>query len=73
MGNVSSTNISLGAVTETAEVDNCKTTHPVVYESLNKNSYVDNVYLTASNHKKLDDGIKQIEFVVAKGGFKFKE
>ena len=43
MGNIPSTNISLVAVKETAKLDNSRTTHPVAYEALNKNSYVDNV------------------------------
>ena len=73
MGNIPSTNISLVAVKETAELEDSKTTHPVGYEALSKDSYVDNVYLTAPDIDKLDDGIKEIEFVAAKGGFKFKE
>ena len=73
MGNIPSTNISLVAVKETANFVDFKTTQPVAHEALNKNSYVDNVYLTAANHEELEKGIKEIEFVAAKGGFKFKE
>ena len=44
MGNVPYTNISLTIVKQTAELHVSTTTHPVAYEALNKNSYMDNVY-----------------------------
>ena len=73
MGNKPSTNISIVAVKETAQLEDFKTRYPVAYQALMYDSYVDNVFLTAPDIETLVQGIAEIEQVSAKGGFKFKE
>ena len=73
MGNKPSSNISIVAVKETAQLEDCQTKYPVAYQALMSDSYVDNVFLTAPDTDTLVQGITEIETVAAKGGFKFKE
>ena len=73
MGNKPSSNISIVAVKETAQLEDCQTKFPVAYQALMSDSYVDNVFLTAPDTDTLVQGITEIETVAAKGGFKFKE
>ena len=73
MGNKPSSNISIVAVKETAQLEDCQTKYPVAYQALMFDSYVDNVFLTAPDTDTLIQGITEIETVAEKGGFKFKE
>ena len=43
MGNTGSPSLSIVAIHETAELGNNPSTYPVAYDTLKKNSYVDNV------------------------------
>ena len=72
MGNMPSSNISIVAVQETANLFDFKTKYPDVFEALTKDSYVDNVFLTAANQDELRDKIEEVEHVCGKGGFYFK-
>ena len=72
MGNMPSSNISIVAVHETANLFDYKTRYPDVFEALTKDSYVDNVFLTAANQEELRAKIEEVEFVCSKGGFYFK-
>ena len=73
MGNKPSANLSIIAVRKTAELENFPVQYPVAYKALIHDSYVDNIFLTASNIDELKHGIEEIELVGKKGGFKFKE
>ena len=73
MGNKPSANLSIIAVRKTAELEDYPEKYPIAYKALIDDSYVDNVFLTASDSDKLRQGIDEIEFVGKKGGFKFKE
>ena len=73
MGNCPSTNISIVAVKETSELDDNANRYPKAHRALNQNSYVDNVFHGANTKEGLHEGIKEIELVAEKGGFKFKD
>ena len=62
MGNKPSTNISIVAVKETAQLEDFKTRYPVAYQALMYDSYVDNVFLTAPDfYIALVLGVRQTE------------
>ena len=46
---------------------------PLAYKALTVNSYVDNMFIMASNHKELDQAIAETEKVANSGGFYYKE
>ena len=73
MGNKPSTNLSIISVRKTAELGDFPQQYPIANKALVEDSYVDNVFITAPDIGKLREGIVEIEFVGAKGGFKFKE
>ena len=73
MGNKPSGNISIIAMHETASLQNFQVTHPVAFNALKNDSYVDNVLITAPDLEAIESGIKEIEFVAKQGGFYFKE
>ena len=72
MGNKPSTNISVVAVRETAELFDFKQRYPEAHATLVKDTYVDNVFLTAPDMESLFKKIQEIEKISAAGGFKFK-
>ena len=73
MGNKPSSNISIVAVKETANLNDYSEKYPIAHQALCKDSYVDNVFLTAPDLATLVDKIKEVEMVAADGGFFFKE
>ena len=72
MGNMPSSNISIVAVHKTANLFDFKTKHPNTYETLTKDSYVDNVFVTAGDQVELNNKIEEVEHVCSNGGFYFK-
>ena len=73
MGNKPSTNISIVAVRETANLFDFKQQYPEAHATLVNDTYVDNVFLTAPDLENLLKKIQEIEVIAAAGGFKFKE
>ena len=73
MGNKPSGALSMVAMRETAELGENRSLYPAAYETLVKNSYVDNVFRVAPTIETLKDDINQIEKVSAMGGFYFKD
>ena len=61
MGNTGSPSLSILAIQETAELGNNQSTYPVAYDTLKKNSYVDNVCRVAPNVDTIKNYIKEIE------------
>ena len=72
MGNMPSSNISIVAVHETANLFDFKTKYPDAYEALTQDSYVDNVFVTAASQDELRTKIEEVEHVCNYGGFYFK-
>ena len=73
MGNKPSTNISIVAIQQSTELEDFHTIEPEACEVLNKDIYVDNVFVTAPDIETLLRIIKGVEKVAGAGGFKFKE
>ena len=72
MGNMPSAGLSGTALSETAKLDDYPVRYPHAHKALTEDNYVDNVFLTASDHEKINTKIAEIEAVAAKGGFFFK-
>ena len=66
-------NISIVAVKETSKLEDNAKQFPKAHMALIKNSYVDNIFHEANTMEELEEGIKEIELVTKKGGFKFKD
>ena len=73
MGNKPSGNLSLVALKETADLASNKMDFPAAYQAIKYDSYVDNIFVTASNSKELQQKISEIEKVSSMGGFHYKE
>ena len=73
MGNKPSGNLSLVALKETADLASNKLDFPAAYQAIKNDSYVDNIFVTASNSKELQQKISEIEKVSSMGGFHYKE
>ena len=73
MGNKPSTNISIVAVQESTELEDFKESEPEACEVLQKDIYVDNVFVTGPDLEMLLRIIKGVEREATAGGFKFKE
>ena len=73
IGNKLSSNISIVTVKEKAQLEDYQIGFPMAFQAMMFDSYVNNVFLIASDVDNLMQGITDIETVVAKGGFKFKE
>ena len=73
MGNKPSANYSIIAVKETAKLGNSQFDFPIAYQALTEDSYVDNVFLVASDHHEIAKGITEVDQVAKGGGFFFKE
>ena len=73
MGNKPSGNISIVAMRENASRGGNKEKFPLAFKALTLNSYVDNTFITASNHQELDEAIQETEQVANSGGFYYKE
>ena len=71
MGNTGSPSLSIVA-NETAELGNNRSTYPVAYDTLKKNSYVDNVCRVAPDVDTIKEDIKEIEKVSAMVVFNIK-
>ena len=72
MGNRPSTNISNVALKETTLLNGYDSLYPSARQALDKDAYVDNIMATAQDHEAMLAKITEIEFVAARGGFKFK-
>ena len=72
MGNKPSASLSGVALSETANLDDFRTTYPAAYKALTDDAYVDNVFMTAENHAQLRSKIDETQLVAARGGFFFK-
>ena len=73
MGNTGSPSLSIVSVHETAELGDNRSNYPVAYNTLKKNSYVDNVCRVAPDIDTIKRDIEEIEKVSAMGGFHYKE
>ena len=73
MGNICSLALSIVAVHKTAELEDNRTRYPVTYQTLKKNSCVDNMCRVTPDVDKIKEDIKEIELVSAMGGFNYKE
>ena len=73
MGNKPSANFSIIGVKETAKLRDFPDKYPIGHRALTDDSYVDNVFLTASDHTLLLKGIEETEIIAKEGGFLFKE
>ena len=73
IGNNPSGNLSLVALKETAELGTNRIDFPAAYQTIKYDSYVDNLFATASNIRELRAKIEEIENVSAMGGFHYKE
>ena len=72
MGNKPSANASQIALRETAYIDNNEEKSPIAARCLTQESYVDNTFTTAKDHKVIKKNIDDIEKVAEAGGFKYK-
>ena len=72
MGNKPSASLSGVALSETAHLNNFANEYPAAFKALTKDAYVDNIFITAPDHKSLKSKIKDVEFVAGHGGFFFK-
>ena len=73
MGNICSPSVSIVTIHETAELGDNRTRYPVAYQTLKRNSYVDNVCRVAPDVVSIKKDIQEIELVSAMGGFHYKE
>ena len=73
MGSKPSVPISGVAMSETGKLKDFEQRYPVAYEALTFKAYVDNIFHTGPSIEQVKKDIDEIEFVAAKGGFKFKE
>ena len=73
MGNICSPSLLIVAIHETAELGDNRTRYPVAYQTLKRNSYVDNVCRVAPDVVSIKKDIQEIELVSAMGGFHYKE
>ena len=72
MGNKPSSNISVLAVRESTNLNNFKERFPSACQTLLRDTYVDNVFVTAPNVGVLFKNIAEVEEIAAAGGFQFK-
>ena len=72
MGNKISSNFSIIAVNETAELEDFPVRYPDAHKALTEDTYVDNVLVVKSSLEEIKAVIEQIEFVSARGGFYYK-
>ena len=72
MGNKPSSNISVLAVRECTNLLNYKKRYPDACQTLLRDTYVDNVFVTGESIESLFERISEIEEVTAAGGFLFK-
>ena len=69
MVNKISSNFSIIAVNDTAELEDFPTRYPDAHEALPENTYVDNVLVVKGTLEEMKATIERIEFVSAKEGF----
>ena len=72
MGNKPSANCSQIALRESSYINDNDQKFPDAAQALTQNSYVDNTFVTAPNHDKVEEKIKQVETVAGAGGFRYK-
>ena len=60
MGNIPSTNISVVAVKETAKMEDFPAKYPIAFQALTEDSYMDNTFLTAPDHEKINAAVRYI-------------
>lgn len=72
MGNKPSASLSGVALAETAKLDDFPVRFPSAFKALTSDAYVDNIFLTAADHKALRSKIDELEHVAKQGGFYFK-
>ena len=72
MGNKISSNFSIIAVNDTAELVDFPTRFPDAHKALTEDTYVDNVLVVKPTFEEIKITVEQIELVSAKGGFFYK-
>ena len=72
MRNRPSSNISVLAVRESTNLQDFRVRYPDACKTLLRDSYVDNVFVTAPNIEVLFERIGEVEEIASAGGFKFK-
>ena len=73
MGNMPSPNLAIVGLNKTVTMDGNEVKHPVAFETITRNCYVDNAFRNGPDLETLVGDIKEIEYVCALGGFYFKE
>ena len=72
MGNKPSANCSQIALRESSYINDNDEKFPDAARALTRDSYVDNTFVTAPSHDKVEEKINQVETVAGAGGFRYK-
>ena len=73
MGNKPSSNLSIIAMHQTANLEDNARKFPAAFQAIMKDGYVDNIFTVGSSLEEVKESICQIETVAAMGGFYFKD